>query len=165
MFCETAVRHTVYQIRKFTNLLKMKSSANIFLGLWSKRSFLQLCRTTTFLVQLWMATSDHLFNKCDQKIRQVKNQIITHQIPAETLKQLGLWNCSLVFSKGWGMLYLNKRCTWINVVQNGVWDLWEQAFFQNLIQRYLYWLERFADYWKNFGEVILNWKMYQKLIQ
>ena len=31
------------------------------------------------------------------------------------------------------MLYLNKRCTWINVVQNGVWDLWEQAFFQNLI--------------------------------
>ena len=58
-----------------------------------------------------MAAFDHLFNKCDQKIRQVKNQIITHQIPAETLKQLGLRNCSLVFSKGWGMLYLDKRCS------------------------------------------------------
>lgn len=36
-----------------------------------------------------MAAFDHLFNKCDQKIRQLKNQIITHLIPEEKLKKLG----------------------------------------------------------------------------
>ena len=33
-----------------------------------------------------MAASDHLFNKYDQKIRQVKSQIITHQVPEEKIK-------------------------------------------------------------------------------
>ena len=33
---------TVYSIRKFANVLKMKSPTDIFLGLWSKRSILQL---------------------------------------------------------------------------------------------------------------------------
>ena len=37
-----------------------------------------------------MAASDHLFNKCDQKLKQVKDQVITYQIPEEKLKQLGL---------------------------------------------------------------------------
>ena len=36
-----------------------------------------------------MVFSDHLFNKCNAKIRQVNNQI-THQIPEEKLKQLVL---------------------------------------------------------------------------
>ena len=45
-----------------------------------KRSNLQLYRTTILLAQLWMAASNHLINKCNQKIRQVKNQIIKHQI-------------------------------------------------------------------------------------
>ena len=51
-----------------------------------KKFILQLYRTTTFLAQLWMAASDHLVNKCDQKIRHVKNQIITHHILEENLK-------------------------------------------------------------------------------
>ena len=40
-----------------------------------------------------MATSDHLFNKCDQAIKQMKNQIITDQIPEKQLKskKLLLW--------------------------------------------------------------------------
>ena len=37
-----------------------------------------------------MVFSDHLFNKYNAKIRQVNNQIITHQIPEEKLKQLVL---------------------------------------------------------------------------
>ena len=57
----------------------------------------QLYRTTIFPVQFWMTASDHLFNKCDQKIRHVKNQIIIHQILEGKLKQLGLWNYCLVF--------------------------------------------------------------------
>ena len=40
-----------------------------------KRSILQLYRTTIFLAQLRMAASSNLFNKYDQKMRQVKNQI------------------------------------------------------------------------------------------
>ena len=43
-------------------------------------STLQLYRTIFFLAQLSMAASNHLINKCDQKIRQVKNQIIERQI-------------------------------------------------------------------------------------
>ena len=50
-----------------------------------KRSVLQLCRTTIFLAQLWMAGSDDSFRKWDQKNRQMKNQITTHQIPKEKL--------------------------------------------------------------------------------
>ena len=53
-----------------------------------------------------MSASDHLFNKCDQKIRQVKNQTITHQIPEENLKQLSLLNYCLVFKNDWSVLYL-----------------------------------------------------------
>ena len=45
-----------------------------------KRSILQLYRTTIFLAQQWMAASNHLINKFDQKLRQVKNQMIKHQI-------------------------------------------------------------------------------------
>ena len=37
-----------------------------------------------------MVFSNHLFNKCNEKNRQVNNQIITHQIPEEKLKQLVL---------------------------------------------------------------------------
>ena len=58
----------------------MKSSTDIFLGLLSKRSILQLYKTTTFLAQLRMVSPNH----------SGENQIITHQIPEEKLKQLGL---------------------------------------------------------------------------
>ena len=51
-----------------------------FFTVMVKRSTLQLYRTIIFLAQLWMAASTHLINKCYQKIRQVKNQIIKHQI-------------------------------------------------------------------------------------
>ena len=51
----------------------MKSYIDIFLGLWSKRSILQLYKTTTFLTQLRMAFPNH----------SGENQIITHQIPEE----------------------------------------------------------------------------------
>ena len=42
---------------------------------------------------------------CDQKIKHVKNQIVTH-IPEEALKQLDLLNYCLVFSNGCSVLYL-----------------------------------------------------------
>ena len=71
-----------------------------------KKAILQLYRTATFLAQLSMSASDHLFNKCDQKIRLVKNQTITHQIPEEKLKQLSLLNYCLVFKNDWSVLYL-----------------------------------------------------------
>ena len=45
-----------------------------------KRSTSQLYRTTIFLAQFCIAAFNHLINKCDQKIEQVKNQIIKHQI-------------------------------------------------------------------------------------
>ena len=70
-----------------------------------KMSILQLYKTTIFLAQLWMAASNHLFNKCDQKIRQVKNQV-TYHIAEEELKQLAFWNCCLVFSNGFSVLWL-----------------------------------------------------------
>ena len=54
-----------------------------------KKSILQLYRTT-ILKQQQMNASDHLFNKCIQKIRQMNNQIKTHQVPEEKLRQLGL---------------------------------------------------------------------------
>ena len=54
-----------------------------------KRSVLQLYRATIFLAQLWMGGSDDSFSKWNQKNRQVKNQITTHQIPKEKLKQRG----------------------------------------------------------------------------
>ena len=54
-----------------------------------KRSVLQLYGTTIFLAQLWMGGSDDSFSKWNQKNRQVKNQITTHQIPKEKLKQRG----------------------------------------------------------------------------
>ena len=71
-----------------------------------KKSILQLYRTTVFLVQLWMAAFNNLFNICNKKIRQVKNQIITKHIPEEKLKQLGLRNCYLVLSNSCSRLYL-----------------------------------------------------------
>ena len=39
-----------------------------------------MVKRTIFLAQLCMVASSHLINKCDQKVRQVKNQIIKHQI-------------------------------------------------------------------------------------
>ena len=50
-----------------------------------ERSILQLYKTTIFLEQLQMVASNNLINKCDQEIRQLKNQIITHQIPEKKL--------------------------------------------------------------------------------
>ena len=35
------------------------------------KRFFQLYKTTIFLAQLWMAASDHLFNKYNQKLKQV----------------------------------------------------------------------------------------------
>ena len=45
-----------------------------------KKSIWQLYRTTTFLALLWMAASDNFLNKCNQKIRHVKNQVMTYHI-------------------------------------------------------------------------------------
>ena len=49
-------------------------------GILVKRSTLQLYRKAIFLAQLLMAATNHLINKCDQEIRQVKNQVIKHEI-------------------------------------------------------------------------------------
>ena len=56
------------------------SSTGIFLGFWSRGPPCNFTKQLFFLAQLWMAASNHLVNKCDQKIRQVKNQIIKRQI-------------------------------------------------------------------------------------
>ena len=53
-----------------------------------------------------MNASNHLFNKCDKKIRQVNNQIITHQIPEEKVKQLGCEIAALHFKM------IGACCTW-----------------------------------------------------
>ena len=37
-----------------------------------------------------MAPSDHLINKSNQKVRQVKNQIIKHKAEEEKVKHIGL---------------------------------------------------------------------------
>ena len=50
-----------------------------FSRIMAKRSTLQFYRTI-FLAQLWMAVSNHLFNKCDEKVIQAKNQIMKHQV-------------------------------------------------------------------------------------
>ena len=55
-----------------------------------KSSTLQLYRVTIFLPQLWMAASNHLINKYDQKIRQVKKTNNKTSNPEDKLKQLGL---------------------------------------------------------------------------
>ena len=82
----------------------MKSSTGIFLGLWSKY---RSCNFTEQIKSLeWLRPVNYLINKCDQKIRQVKNQKITHQIPEEKLTQLGLRQCCLVLANGCNVLHL-----------------------------------------------------------
>ena len=109
LFCKPAFRQDMTKIftiflKKFELIfskvykyIKNEILHSYYSRVMVKRSILQLYRTASFLAQLLMTASDHLFNKCDQKIRQVKNKIITHQIPKEKLKQLSLWNCCLVF--------------------------------------------------------------------
>ena len=41
-----------------------------------------------------------------------KNQIITHQIPEEKLKQIGVWNYYFAFSNGYSVLYLARSNSW-----------------------------------------------------
>ena len=106
-----------------------------------KRSTLQLYRTTIFLAQLCMAASNHLINNCDQKIRQVKNEIIKHKI----LKQLGLWSFCLVSSKGWSVLNNSWRDRFIH--------------FSKTTEKKEKMRHRFEDSW-NIN--VLNWKLYRK---
>ena len=70
-----------------------------------KKSILQLYRTTSFLLSYEWLLIIYLINKCDQKTRHVKNQIII-TYSDENLKQLGLWNYCLVFSNICSVLYL-----------------------------------------------------------
>ena len=73
----------IIQKQTFRIILQIYYSAiphRYFSWVMVKRSTLQLYKTSIFLAQLWMAASNHLINKCNQKIRQVKNQIIKHQI-------------------------------------------------------------------------------------
>ena len=60
----------------FWKIIIQLSSTGIFLGLWSRCPPFNFTEQVFFLPQLWMAASNHLINKCDQKIRQMKNQII-----------------------------------------------------------------------------------------
>ena len=69
----------IIQKQAFRVLLENYHSANFHRYLprvMVKRSTLQLYRTTIFLAQLCMVTSNYLINKCDQKVTQVKNKII-----------------------------------------------------------------------------------------
>ena len=73
----------IIQKQAFTVILQNYYSAiphRYFSRVMVERSTFQLYRTTIFLAQLWMAVSNHLINKCDQKIRLVKGQLIKHQI-------------------------------------------------------------------------------------
>ena len=51
-----------------------------------------------------MATSDHLFNKCDQAIKQMKNQIITLN-SRETIKKQEIAALVCGLSNGCSVLY------------------------------------------------------------
>ena len=96
LFCKTALQQDIMKIvifftklelvsskvylltKKFYKFIKSKTLHRHISGAMVKRSILQLYRRTFFLVQLWMAASNYLFDKCDQKTRQVNNQIIRH---------------------------------------------------------------------------------------
>ena len=61
----------------FCKIIIQLPSRGIFLGLWLRDPRCTLQNDNSILlVQQWMAASNHLINKCDQKIRQVKNQKI-----------------------------------------------------------------------------------------
>ena len=67
----------------------MKPCTGILLGLWSKSPFCSYTEQLLFMHSCeWLLQIIYLINKCDQKIRHVKNQI--SHIPEENLKQLGL---------------------------------------------------------------------------
>ena len=72
--------------KKVHKFMKNEFSTGNFLGLWSKGPYCNFTGKTIFLAQLRKAAADHLFDKHDQTIRKVKNQILTHQIPKEKLK-------------------------------------------------------------------------------
>ena len=120
-FCETAVRQDTTKIFNFfykirvsfqRSLLNNKVYQFFTIEILHKNSFraiiktsiLQLYRTIFSCKWLLPIISDNLFNECDQKIRQVKNQITIHQTPQEKLKQPGLGNCCLVLSNGRSVL-------------------------------------------------------------
>ena len=60
LFCKIIIYYLAILQRNFSRVMV-------------KSSTVQLYRTIIFLVQLWMVPSNHLINKCNQKIRQVKN--------------------------------------------------------------------------------------------
>ena len=65
---------TVYYIRKFIDILKVKSCADILLGLWSKSPSGSFTGKLLFLHSYeWLLLFIYLINKCDQKIMHVKN--------------------------------------------------------------------------------------------
>ena len=68
-------------VNKKVYKLKVKFCASILVGLWSKSP------SCSFIEQLlllhsceWLLLSIYLINKCDKKIRHMKNQIMTHHI-------------------------------------------------------------------------------------
>ena len=91
----------------YSLLNKKITCTGILLGLWSKDPS---CNVTEQLFCLhsreWLLLIICLFNKCDQKIRHVKNQIVTHQIPEQKIKATGLVKLLSCFLNGCSVLYL-----------------------------------------------------------
>ena len=79
--CDICLSFKSRHLELFCKIIIQLSSTGIFLEVIIKSSTLQLYWKTFFFfffAQLWMAACNHLINKCNQKIRQVKNQIIKH---------------------------------------------------------------------------------------
>ena len=142
----------------------MKSSTGTLLGLWSRGPPCNFTGQLLFLLNWkWLL---HLINTWDQKIWLVKNQIITHQISEEKLKQLGLWGYCFAFSDDWSVSHvassksqthygitlkfsairLKKR----NTDQNGVWYfvICRSLGIKHSFKKWLDRRNRFADFSK-----------------
>ena len=127
-----------------------------------------------------------------KNVIQVKNQIITHQIPKENLKQLGLRNYCLLLSNGCSVLHLTSSksrthnsikifssATRINANQKGICFLPNYSICRYLEIKHSFkiwlndnsWCEIFADFSKpqrnrkEWDTVLkkLNWKIKRKI--
>ena len=84
--CGICLSFKIRHLELLCKIIIQLSSSGFFLGLWSRgppcnfieqRLFLRSCE---WLLHSFNGCCNHLINKCDKKTRQVKNEIIKHQI-------------------------------------------------------------------------------------
>ena len=87
----------------------MKSCAGILLGLWSKSPSCSFTEQLLYLLSCeWLLLIIYLINKCKQKTRHVKNQIIIHHIFGRKFKATSLVKLLPFFSNVCSVLYLAR---------------------------------------------------------